>query len=316
MERITESQQQRFEEIANSDENAIELLWEEVAPHMAQRERARKAALLCLASHADKAGMRGRLHLLMVGPPGTGKTELRNWVRSNFPDAHGIGPKSSEAGLKGDASGDELTPGALSMAHGGILCIEELDKFSKSERDALYGSMSEGEYEINQAEIRRLIQAEIRAIATCNSTDPFKPAFRDRFDFVVEMDEYDAAETVQVSDKLMDGFMSAFVNGEVAADEQLLPAYLRWIAPYEPGAAEGYQETVGKMKNHLIRRCGLTGSIREKQSWLRTAYTIAKLNRRDMIPDDFIRAVGLLHPDLDQQDMQDLITIRDDGSLI
>ena len=294
----------------NPDVDVIDKLWQEVHPAMAQRERARRSALMALASSGDKAGQRGRCHILMVGPPGTGKTELRDWVRYHIPNAQGIGPKSSEAGLKGDASGDELTPGALAMAHTGVICIEELDKFAKSERDALYEAMSEGRYEINQGEIRQVVDAEVRAIATCNSLDKFADAIIDRFDFVIEMSEYDEAETVEVSDKLFDNFVEGFVEGNRDRTEQPVPEYLKWIDPYSPGVTDEFQSKVKKMKNYLIQQEGMVGAIRKKQAWLRVSYTRAKLNKRDMEPTDFIEAINLLYPDKDLSNP--LEAIRDD----
>ena len=130
--------------------DVVDKLWPEVHPHMAKREVARRAALLTMASNADKAGMRCRCHLLLVGPPGTGKTEIRDWVRHHIPGAHGIGPKSSSAGLKGDASGGVLTPGALAITPEGMICVAESHQFPQSERDALYAAVSEGRYENTQ----------------------------------------------------------------------------------------------------------------------------------------------------------------------
>lgn len=296
--------------VSDPEIDVVDKLWPEVHPSMAQRKRARKATLIALASSGDKAGQRGRCHVLMVGPPGTGKTELRDWVRYQVDNAQGIGPKSSEAGLKGDASGEELTPGALAMANGGLLCIEELDKFAKSERDALYEAMSEGRYEINQGKIREVVNAEVRAIATCNALDKFADAIIDRFDFVIEMDEYNEAETVEVSDKLFDNFVDGFVKGERDRTEQPVPEYLRWVDPYTPGVTEEFQSKVKNMKNYLIESENMTGAIRKKQAWLRIAYTWAKLNKRDMQPDDFINAIDLLYPDEDLR--RPLEAIRDD----
>jgi DNA replicative helicase MCM subunit Mcm2 (Cdc46/Mcm family) len=291
--------------------DVVDKLWPEVHPHMAQREVARRAALLTMASNADKAGMRGRCHLLLVGPPGTGKTEIRDWVRHHIPGAHGIGPKSSSAGLKGDASGGDLTPGALAMAHDGMICIEELDKFAKCERDALYEAMSEGRYEINQGEIREVVQAEVRCVATCNGVEKFADAIVDRFDFVIEMDEYNEEETVEVSDSLFDSFVDGFVDGEIDRTKEVVPEYLRWIDPYEPGATDEFRSKVKQMKNYLIQQEQMTGAIRKKQAWLRVAYTYAKLNKRDMSPDDFIAAIDLLYPDEDFR--RPLEAIRDDN---
>lgn len=311
MEQFDPDMVEQFESwVSDPEIDVVDKLWPEVHPSMAQRKRARKATLIALASSGDKAGQRGRCHVLMVGPPGTGKTELRDWVRYQVDNAQGIGPKSSEAGLKGDASGEELTPGALAMANGGLLCIEELDKFAKSERDALYEAMSEGRYEINQGKIREVVNAEVRAIATCNGLDKFADAIIDRFDFVIEMDEYNEAETVEVSDKLFDNFVDGFVKGERDRTEQPVPEYLRWIDPYTPGVTDEFQSKVKNMKNYLIESENMTGAIRKKQAWLRIAYTWAKLNRRDMQPDDFINAIDLLYPDEDLR--RPLEAIRDD----
>lgn len=300
----------RFQKKANSDDtNMVDELWPQVHPQMAKRERARKAILATLASSGDKNGMRGRCHTLLVGPPGTGKTELRDWVKHNMPTAHGVGPKSSEAGLKGDASGKELTPGALALADGGVLCIEELDKFDKGDRNALYECMSEGQYEINQGEIRTEVQAELRVVATCNGTGKFADALEDRFDFVIRMEEYDADDTVTVTDTLFDSFADAFAGGEQSIQEAVVPQYIKWVKPYEPGIADETLSTVKKMKNYLIKEKDLHGAVRKKQAWMRVAYTIAKLNRRDVTADDFIQAIDLLHPGIDSR--KPLEAIRD-----
>lgn len=298
MARIKTEYVNRFEEMATDPEtDMVEELWPHVHPDMAAMEKARKAVLLTLASHTDVRGKRGRAHTLLVGPPGTGKTELRDWCKYNIREAHGIGQKSSEAGLKGDMSGKEFTPGALNLAHGGVLCIEELDKFAKQERDALYEAMSEGEYEINQGEVRETKPAEIRVIATANGTEKFAPAIINRFDFVIELEEYDADETDTVSEQLYDSWWATVVEGDQEMSEPVLPNYLKWIEAYEPGGDRESLRRIQNMRYHLIHDGGFTGDIRQKEAYLRISYTIAKLNRRDVTPYDFLRAVEILHPE-------------------
>lgn len=297
MPRIKSELVSRFEEmVADGETDMVEQLWPHVHPDMAAMERARKATLITLASHTDLHGRRGRCHVLYVGPPGTGKTEIRNWVKYNITEAHGIGPKSSEAGLKGDFSKDPPEPGALNLAHGGVLCIEELDKFAKSERNALYEAMSEGEYEVNQADVRETYKAEIRVVATANSKEKFADAILDRFDFVIELEEYDADETDVVTEQLYENWWGTFIDGDTELTEPMLPNYLKWIEPYEPHGTKETLERIQKMRQHLIHDGGFTGQIRKKEAYLRVAYTVAKLNRRDITPFDYLRAVELLHP--------------------
>lgn len=300
-----------FREWAEDDESVLDRLWPYCNPAMTGRERARKAVLLTMASAGDKNGMRGRLHTLMVGPPGTGKTALRNWVKKNAATSMGIGPKSSEAGLKGDASGNELTPGALSMASGGLLCIEELDKFGKGDRDALYESMSDGLYEITQGEIRTEVRAEVRAVATCNDASAFKPALKDRFDFYLEMEEYGADETAEVTDHLYSNFAKAFIKDEPVEEKRVVPAYLDWIDAFQPDATEECLDSISNMKNYLVKQEGFAGGVRKKEAWLRCAFTVAKVERRDMTPDDFITSIELMHPELDVTDALEAVRDKD-----
>lgn len=287
----------RFEEWVKDDTDMIERLWPYVNPDMAEMERERKAVLLTLASHTDKLQRRGRCHTLLVGPPGTGKTGLRNWVKYGISGAHGAAPKSTEAGLKGDFSKDPPAMGALNLAHGGVLCIEELDKFAKSERDALYEAMSEGEYEVNVGDIRETYPAEVRVVATANSTERFADAMLDRFDFVIEMDEYNAEETDNVTEEIYEDWWNTFIEGKTEASAPVLPSYLKWIEPFDPTGQRETLERIQAMRRHLIHDGGFTGSIRRKEAYLRIAFTAAKLNRRDITPWDFLRAVELLHPE-------------------
>lgn len=297
MARLETNTVERFEEwVGDAETDMVEELWPYVNPDMAEMERERKAILLTLASHTDKLSRRGRCHTLLVGPPGTGKSALRNWVKYSINGAHGAAPKSSEAGLKGDFSQDPPVMGALNLAHGGVLCVEELDKFAKSERDALYEAMAEGEYEVNVGDVRETYPAEIRVIATANSKEKFADALLDRFDFVIEMDEYDADETDTVTEALYNDWWETFIDGSVEATAPILPNYLKWIDTYEPKGDRRTLERIQNMRQHLIHDGGFTGEIRQKEAYLRIAFTVAKLNRRDITPYDYLRAVELIHP--------------------
>lgn len=285
-----------FQEL-NGRGNALDWLWEHVAPGMAERRRARTAVLLMLASPGDRGGHRGRLHVLLPGEPGTGKSVLRDWVRHTFSGSVSISPDSSEAGLRYDANLHE--PGALHQAHGGVLCIEELDKFKKSERDALYEAMSEGIYEVKKSGIDQEFQAETRVLAVCNDT-PFKPAFLDRFDFYIEMDGYDESDTLTVTERVYSDFRRSFIDGEGSEERPLLPDYLAWVQAFAPSMDDAsfgaITEAMGTLVGHSDE---FIGDIRQKEAYLRTAFTIARLNRRDIYLEDWVRAVDIIHPSVD-----------------
>jgi Predicted ATPase involved in replication control, Cdc46/Mcm family len=132
------------------DENysALDYWYPFINPYIEGMELARKACFLSLASGGDTS-RRNRIHVLLYGAPGTAKSEIRNWAKE-FYGAVGIGPTSSEVGLKGSAAGGDITPGALAMADGGVLAVDETDKFPLKELNALLEAMSEGKYEITK----------------------------------------------------------------------------------------------------------------------------------------------------------------------
>ena len=106
-----------FREMVGSEGfDALEYLYPKLEPFIKGMEVARKAVVISLASR-DVGPRRGRIHTLLVGPPGTTKSDIRNFVKYQLGTV-GVGPKCSEASLKYDARG-EGTPGALNMADQG-----------------------------------------------------------------------------------------------------------------------------------------------------------------------------------------------------
>lgn len=270
-----------------------------VAPTLSGRHRARKAVVCTVAAPRDRQSKRGRVHVLLHGPGGTGKTVLRDWVKNTYDDAMAVGAKSSGAGLKGSTTGGKYKPGALTMADGGIICIDELDKIDADDRKALYESMSEGEYEINQAGVHSTFDARVSVVATANDIDRFSGPLLDRFDFVVEVPEYDEAETVDVTHDVYDDFVAAFIDGDLVTEKDIVRELTDWCSTFEPDLAAG-DTTLSNIKTvaeRLVRQFGATGNIRTKEGYLRVAYTLARLNREDLAVDHFRRAIQLVHGD-------------------
>lgn len=290
---------ERIETLSAQNKDLVNEMWRYVAPDLVGLENARKATLLMLASGQDRGGRRGRIHILLEGEPGTGKSDLRNWTKWRHPDAVGIGPSSTEAGLKGDFSGGERTPGALEMAHNGILCIEELEKFRKSDREALLEAMSEGFFEVNKGKHRLSLNAEIRCIATCNDTSKLSSALLDRFDFRIKMEGYDEDATVEITDGLLDGLWQSFIENQENSQENPVMELLRWIDAFEPSGEPEALDTIKNMYRYLIKEKGQTGDIRRKEAYFRAAYAYAKLCRSDLTPLHLYKVLELMHPEME-----------------
>jgi len=291
--RIDPKDIEKFREMIDSDEyDALNRWSRKINPFIKGMDRARKACLLTLTSSQGKGPKRGRIHTLLVGPPGTGKTDIRNWIKHRL-GAIGAGPRSSEVGLKYDARG-EGTPGALAQAHKGVLVLDELEKFKKAQRASLLESMEEGTYEVTVGDKRKTIPAEVRVIACCNSTDPLEDALLDRFDFIVKVEVPSREKEKEITDHIYDTWFD--VGGLDAG--KTLQSYLKWVRPYEPEVSGEVMEKVKEMKNTYIDLSEKEADIREKESLLRTAICLAKINRRDVRPEDYLKAIKLQNPDL------------------
>ncbi|MEW5937158.1 MAG: LAGLIDADG family homing endonuclease [Candidatus Thermoplasmatota archaeon] len=102
----------------------------------------------------DSTRIRGDIHLLLVGDPGTAKSQLLRYISEMSPRGiYASGKASTGAGLTATAIKDEfgegrwtLEAGALVLADRGIAAIDELDKMNDQDRSAMHEAMEQQSY--------------------------------------------------------------------------------------------------------------------------------------------------------------------------
>ena len=237
-------------------EDIFELLWKSLAPEVYGYETIKKGLILQLfegnrptsdtfkTNHMD----RWTIHILLIGDPGIGKSQLIQTMKKRAPKNITIsGTNTSQAGLTVSTVKDELTgtwtmeAGATVLADTGVLCIDEYDKLSPSAQKSLNEPMEQSTVSSAKAGLVQTMSARTSILAGANPKyskfDPYK-SYREqldipdsnlpRFDLIFTLeDEVDEEKDSQLADALLN--KDFILDESEIMDVDLLKKYITWI---------------------------------------------------------------------------------------
>ena len=189
-----------------------------------------KKAILCLLLGGSKKilpdGMklRGDINVLLLGDPGTAKSQLLKFVEKVAPIAiYTSGKGSSAAGLTASVQRDQSTRefylegGAMVLADGGVVCIDEFDKMRDEDRVAIHEAMEQQTISIAKAGITTILNARTSVLAAANpifgryddmktpgENIDFQTTILSRFDMIfIVKDEHERAKDERIAKHVM-----------------------------------------------------------------------------------------------------------------
>ncbi len=332
---ITKEDEREIKKLA-SDPLVYEKIRDSIAPHIYGYGDIKEAIMFQLFSAPmmqlpDGGRIRGDSHIIIIGEPATGKSELLQYVARELAPRgiYASGKGTSTAGLTATAVRDEfgegswtLEAGALVLADMGIGCIDEFDKMEEDDRAAMHEAMEQQQVSIAKAGMLSTFRARCSILAAANPKygrfDKYRPiseqinltpTLLSRFDLIFFVED-DLEDTRLVAKHILD---TAVAPESITAT--IPPEFFRKYIAYArqnvipiltPESRESIEDFYVEMREAAKDSEDMPIPMTARQLWaiIRLARASARVRLSDATSvEDVERAIRLVKFSLEQAGM-------------
>ncbi|WVO14105.1 hypothetical protein L204_101733 [Cryptococcus depauperatus] len=313
---FTPEEEEEFQQLARSD-GLYERFANSVAPSIYGNLDIKKAVTCLLMGGSKKIlpdGMRlrGDINVLLLGDPGTAKSQLLKFVEKVAPiSVYTSGKGSSAAGLTASVQRDPvsrefyLEGGAMVLADGGVVCIDEFDKMRDEDRVAIHEAMEQQTISIAKAGITTILNSRTSVLAAANpvfgryddmkspgENIDFQTTILSRFDMIfIVKDEHNEQRDRTIAKHVMNIHMNRQTENETVGeiDIEKMKRYIGYCksrcAPnLSPEAAEmlsshfvSLRKEVAQVERDNDERSSIPITVRQLEAIIRISESLAKI---------------------------------------
>ncbi|MBC5793390.1 MAG: minichromosome maintenance protein MCM [Nanohaloarchaea archaeon] len=329
---LNDEEREKIEEMAE-DPEIFDKIARSIAPSIYGHQQIKKAIALQIfggvkKTREDGVKSRGDIHMLLIGEPGTGKSQMLKFTGELAPKGrYVVGKSSTGAGLtaavvRDETTGEfELEAGAVVLANKGTAVIDEIDKMSEEDRSSLHEAMEQQQISVSKANIQATLNAQTSILAAGNPKfgrfDPYEPipqqieigdTLLSRFDFIFPVkDEPDESKDTKLSSQVLKNHIDP-EETDAEIHQERLRKYVAYAKKnYKPdltqAAADKIQEFYVSMRQKGGNEAGdsVPVTARQLEALVRVAEASARAELKEEVEvEDAERAIDILTYCLEQ----------------
>jgi replicative DNA helicase Mcm len=277
--------------------------------------------------HLADISIRGELNILLVGDPGTAKSQLLQYIAAIAPRGlYTSGRGTTAAGLtaavlREKGGGMTLEAGALVLADKGVACIDEIDKMRPEDRVAIHEAMEQHTVSVAKGGIVATLNARTAILAAANPSlgryDAYKTVTENinlpvtilsRFDLIFvlkDVPEKDLDE--KMSAHILEIHRKGLVPLETPIPSDLLRKYISYAKNVKPVLTD---DALERLKTFYLEMREVTEKIegspiaitaRQLESLVRLAEARARIAlRKEITAEDAEAAIVIMNKSLEE----------------